>query len=84
MSGASCRIVLRASRSTGLFNGNVISTPQMQQNRPAPFAFPCPSSLVSTPRPIASVDSGLGVILPFQRNLRRRERCYGFPKTSTR
>ena len=28
--------------------------------RPAPFAFPCPSSLVSTPRPIASVDSGLG------------------------
>ena len=27
--------------------------------RPGPFAFPCPSSLVSTPVPIASVDSGL-------------------------
>ena len=26
--------------------------------KPAPFAFPCPSSLVSTPAPIASVDSG--------------------------
>ena len=28
--------------------------------RPGPFAFPCPSSFVSSPRPIASVDSGLG------------------------
>ena len=26
--------------------------------RPGPFAFPCPSSFVSSPRPIASVDSG--------------------------
>ena len=28
---------------------------------PTPFAFPCPSSIVSTPAPIASVDSGLDV-----------------------
>ena len=27
--------------------------------RPGPFAFPCPSSFVSSPRPITSVDSGL-------------------------
>ena len=31
---------------------------------PAPFAFPCPSSLVSTPAPIASVDAGLGAYRP--------------------
>ena len=32
----------------------------------APFAFPCPSSLVSTPATIASVDSGLGILCSCQ------------------
>ena len=40
--------------------------------RLAPFAFPCPSSLVSTPRPIASVDSGFSGVRGGQQQGRGR------------
>ena len=39
---------------------HAVLIPILLESGLGPFAFPYPSSLVSTPKPITSVDSGLG------------------------